>query len=608
MRLSWIILGVFLVGLVNPITAQDDIEDDEDVMLEDDIEEPIEGEEAVPELKLERPEYKLPKAKGFAHFAEPFESEETFGKRWVKSKAKKEDGDEAIAKYDGMWTVEEATDSPLVGDLGLILKSRAKHHAISAKLDKPYEFKGKPFVAQYEVKFQNGQECGGAYVKLLSQTGKRDLGAFFDKTPYTIMFGPDKCGNDQKLHFIFRHKNPVNGEFEEKHAKKPTKPIDAFFSDKKTHLFTLVIMPDNTWEIYVDQDLVNSGSLLEDMNPPVNPPEEIVDPEDKKPEDWDEREKIPDPDAEKPEDWDESEPEMIPDEDAAMPDGWLEEEDELVPDPDADKPADWDEDMDGEWEPPMISNPKCEDAPGCGEWKAPQIKNPKYKGKWRAPMVDNPNYKGKWKPRKIANPDFFTDNEPYAMTTIDAVGLELWSMSDEIMFDNFIITDDKVVADEWAADTWELKRVQELAESGSGRSVVDAVLDATNERPWLWAVFIVVVVLPIVLIIVYCCMPGGSKSDDEPARRKKTDEPVADEPADEPSEDDDTQNTETTDDVPEKPAPAAQKKSKKASKADLEEKAEEQSGDGDAEDEGDGDKPAADKSSPRKRKTRARRD
>merc|ERR1712226_497432 len=129
---------------------------------------------------------------------------------------------------------------------------------------------------------------------------------------------------------------------------------------------------------------------------------------------------------------------MIPDEDAAMPDGWLEEEDELVPDPDADKPADWDEDMDGEWEPPMISNPKCEDAPGCGEWKAPQIKNPKYKGKW--------------KPRKIANPDFFTDNEPYAMTTIDAVGLELWSMSDEIMFDNFIITDDKVVADEWAAD------------------------------------------------------------------------------------------------------------------------------------------------------------
>lgn len=42
------------------------------------------------------------------------------------------------------------------------------------------------------------------------------------------------------------------------------------------------------------------------------------------------------------------------------------------------------------------------------------------------------------------------------------------------------------------------------------RSVVDAVLDATKGRPWLWAVILVVVVLPVVLIIAYCCM---SKSE-----------------------------------------------------------------------------------------------
>ena len=39
-------------------------------------------------------------------------------------------------------------------------------------------------------------------------------GSVADKTPYTIMFGPDKCGNDDKLHFIFRHKHPKTGEFE----------------------------------------------------------------------------------------------------------------------------------------------------------------------------------------------------------------------------------------------------------------------------------------------------------------------------------------------------------------------------------------------------------
>lgn len=39
------------------------------------------------------------------------------------------------------------------------------------------------------------------------------------------------------------------------------------------------------------------------MTPPVNPPREIEDPNDQKPEDWDERAKIPDPDAVKPDDW-----------------------------------------------------------------------------------------------------------------------------------------------------------------------------------------------------------------------------------------------------------------------------------------------------------------
>lgn len=42
-----------------------------------------------------------------------------------------------------------------------------------------------------------------------------------------------------------------------------------------------------------------TGSLLEDFDPPFNPPKEIDDPEDKKPEDWVDEEKIPDPNAKK---------------------------------------------------------------------------------------------------------------------------------------------------------------------------------------------------------------------------------------------------------------------------------------------------------------------
>lgn len=53
----------------------------------------------------------------------------------------------------------------------------------------------------------------------------------------------------------------------------------------------------------MDQTVVNKGSLLSDVTPPVNPPVEIEDPEDHKPEDWDERPKIQDPTATKPDDW-----------------------------------------------------------------------------------------------------------------------------------------------------------------------------------------------------------------------------------------------------------------------------------------------------------------
>lgn len=53
-----------------------------------------------------------------------------------------------------------------------------------------------------------------------------------------------------------------------------------------------MVRPDNTYEISVDHKVINIGSLLTDFTPPVNPPSTIDDPEDKKPDDWDEREKV----------------------------------------------------------------------------------------------------------------------------------------------------------------------------------------------------------------------------------------------------------------------------------------------------------------------------
>lgn len=55
-------------------------------------------------------------------------------------------------------------------------------------------------------------------------------------------------------------------------------------------IITTVIHSDGTYHITVDQMPLLKGNLLEDLTPEINPPKQIDDPDDKMPEDWDERE------------------------------------------------------------------------------------------------------------------------------------------------------------------------------------------------------------------------------------------------------------------------------------------------------------------------------
>jgi len=165
------------------------------------------------------------------------------------------------------------------GDKGLVIKDKAAHHAISAKFPKAIDNKDNTLVVQYEVKLQDGLECGGAYMKLLQDNKALHAEEFSNASPYIIMFGPDKCGATNKVHFIFRHKNPKTGEYEEKHLKNP--PMARIV--KTTTLYTLIVKPDNSFEIKIDGESSRNGTLHEDFSPSVNPDEEIDDPEDKKP-------------------------------------------------------------------------------------------------------------------------------------------------------------------------------------------------------------------------------------------------------------------------------------------------------------------------------------
>ncbi|PNF17706.1 Calreticulin [Cryptotermes secundus] len=285
-------------------------------------------------------------------------------------------------------------------DKGIQTSQDARFYALSTKF-KPFSNKDKPLVIQFSVKHEQNIDCGGGYAKIFDC--KLDPKDMHGETPYEIMFGPDICGpGTKKVHVIFSYKGKnllINKDIRCK-------------DDVYTHLYTLIVKPDNTYEVLIDNEKVESGDLEADWN--FLPSKKIKDPEAKKPSDWDDKATIDDPDDKKPEDWDKP---------------------EHIPDPDASKPEDWDDEMDGEWEPPMIDNPE-------------------YKGEWKPKQIDNPNYKGPWIHPEIDNPEYSPDPQLYKRDEICGIGFDLWQVKSGTIFDNVLITDDPEYAKKVGEDVW----------------------------------------------------------------------------------------------------------------------------------------------------------
>jgi calreticulin len=332
-------------------------------------------------------------------FEERFEDGDSWEKRWISSTQKGSDAGKFVLTAGKFYGDAEK-------DKGIQTSQDAKFYASSAEF-KPFSNKDKPLVLQFTVKHEQNIDCGGGYAKLFDCS--LDAKDMHGDSPYLIMFGPDICGpGTKRVHVIFNHKG------KNFLTKKEIRCKDDVF----THLYTLIVNPDGTYEVLIDNEKAESGRLDEDWD--FLPPKQIKDPEAKKPDDWDDREKIDDPEDTKPEDW---------------------EKPEHIADPEATKPDDWDDEMDGEWEPPMIDNPEYK-----GEWKPRQIDNPAYKGKWVHPMIDNPEY----------NADDAKDLGKF--DEVCKLGFDLWQVKSGTIFDNVLITDDPATAKKVGEEVWQVTK------------------------------------------------------------------------------------------------------------------------------------------------------
>ncbi|XP_013996614.1 calreticulin 3b [Salmo salar] len=326
------------------------------------------------------------------YFQEQFLDGDAWKTRWLDSKHKADYGEWKLTAGNFYGDAEK--------DKGLQTSQDARFYAASARFE-PFSNEGKTLVIQFTVKHEQKIDCGGGYVKVFPST--LDQADMHGDSQYYIMFGPDICGySTKKVHVIFNYKGKNHL------IKKEVKCKD----DELTHLYTLILNPNQTYEVKIDNEKVESGTLEEDWD--FLPAKTIKDPEAKKPDDWDDRPKMDDAEDAKPEDWDVA---------------------ENIPDPDAKKPDDWDEDMDGEWEPPVITNPE-------------------YKGEWKPKQIDNPNYKGAWIHPEIDNPEYAADSTIYKFDDISVLGLDLWQVKSGTIFDNFLVSDDVKEAEKFGAETW----------------------------------------------------------------------------------------------------------------------------------------------------------
>lgn len=428
-------------------------------------------------------------------FFESFQGDSLSSLGWVLSTA------EAYAEQD---VVLASIDSAFEGDKALQLGKKHVRYGISKKLPTPLDMTSNEIVIQFESRTLEKLSCSGAYIKFVSEEVKESQENFSEETDYVIMFGPDKCGSSPKLHAIFKHKNPISGEYEEKHMMNVQRPDN----DKVSHVYTLVINnEDSTVKVFVDQSekAVSVATEEKDFEPSFLPNEEIDDPNDSKPEDWVDESRIADPDAIKPEDW------VV---------------EAYITDPESSRPDDWDDEEDGEWE-------------------AAQISNPEFKGEWKAPLIDNPDYKGVWAPQKIKNPNFFVQEFPLkTLSKISHVFLEVLANDEGISFDNILITTNaenaKVLAESQALEkqkieqdivrTKEAKKEKEERERKLDEEFgVVAVLEyASGEAKAFFEKHTFEVLggvgVVVVLFMYMCVMKSSTDEKEEEAAKKKDDD------------------------------------------------------------------------------------
>ena len=330
------------------------------------------------------------------YYLEKFEK--GWEKRWVKSSRVSE------GKLLGRFRISPGQNYvDRRAQRGLQTLDDGRQYLISSKFRKCFNTSGKDFIFQFSLKMENKVNVAQASLKLMNSKIKQNQ--FSHKTPWDILFGPDF--NDWDHHHLdFR-------VWRNKTQWVDMMPITAF-EDHFTHVYTLIIFANQTYQLRKDNFTDIEGHLEQAFN--YCQPALIPDPLESKPIDWEDDPEIDDPDE--------------------IPPSFLRNIPQYIPDPAAKKPEDWSDSINGIWQPPLIRNPEF------------------YGFDWKPKRIKNPNYRGAWKPQLIPNPDYDPDPSFGKPEDLCYIGIDVEQDVAGSIWDNIIVTDSLAEAEKLMEETF----------------------------------------------------------------------------------------------------------------------------------------------------------
>ncbi|KAF5913742.1 hypothetical protein HPG69_017518 [Diceros bicornis minor] len=194
--------------------------------------------------------------------------------------------------------------------------------------------------------------------------------------------------------------------------------------DGFTHLYTLILRPDLTYEVKIDSQSIEAGSIEYDWNLTSLKKMEKSSAESK---DW-----------------------------AQAKDDTSQDWEKHFLDASASKPSDWNSELDGDWQAPMLQKHPYQ-VRVSSSWDALGLPPPP---PWRPgpPYADGLKPEGidkdVWLHQKMKNTNYLTEYDLSEFENIGAIGLELWQVRSGTIFDNFLITDDEEYAENFGKATW----------------------------------------------------------------------------------------------------------------------------------------------------------